>query len=407
MSQHFHSVDDAIRDIRDGKIIIIVDDEDRENEGDFVCAAETITPEIINLMISEGRGLVCVPLTDERMRDLGLDMMVDANTAMHGTGFTVTVDYVHNTTTGISASDRAATIRALADPAAKPSDFARPGHIFPLRAVPGGVLRRAGHTEAAVDLAVMAGLHPVGVVCEILNEDGSMARTPQLLKLAKKHGLAIISVQALIAHRVAKEKLVRRVTDARLPTRYGDFRIHLFESILDGKEHLALVCGDISGPDPVLVRVHSECITGDTFGSLRCDCKDQLNAAMMMVEREGRGIILYMRQEGRGIGLAAKLMAYDLQDHGRDTVEANIELGYRDDLRDYGIGAQILAELGVHHMRLLTNNPKKIVGLQSYGLDVVERVPIESAPNEVNAFYLETKRDKMGHHILAGHKAKK
>jgi 3,4-dihydroxy 2-butanone 4-phosphate synthase/GTP cyclohydrolase II len=407
MSQHFNTVDEAIRDIRDGKLIIIVDDEDRENEGDFVCAAETITPEIINLMISEGRGLVCVPLTDGRMRDLGLDMMVDANTAMHGTGFTVTVDYVHNTTTGISASDRAATIRALADPAAKPSDFARPGHIFPLRAVPGGVLRRAGHTEAAVDLAVMAGLHPVAVVCEILNEDGTMARTPQLVKLAKKHGLAIISVQALIAHRVAGEKLVRRVTDARLPTRYGDFRIHLFESVLDGKEHLALVCGDIAGPDPVLVRVHSECITGDTFGSLRCDCKDQLNAAMMMVEREGRGIILYMRQEGRGIGLAAKLMAYNLQDHGRDTVEANIELGYRDDLRDYGIGAQILAELGVHHMRLLTNNPKKIVGLQSYGLDVVERVPIESVPNEVNAFYLETKRDKMGHHILAGHKTKK
>ncbi|MBL0173976.1 MAG: bifunctional 3,4-dihydroxy-2-butanone-4-phosphate synthase/GTP cyclohydrolase II [Ignavibacteria bacterium] len=407
MSPHFHSVADAIRDLREGKLIIIVDDEDRENEGDFVCAAETITPEIVNIMISEGRGLVCVPITDERMRELGLDMMVDTNTAIHGTNFTITVDYVHNTTTGISASDRTATIRALADPATRPSDLARPGHIFPLRAVPGGVLRRAGHTEAAVDLARMAGLQPVAVLCEILNEDGTMARTPQLLKIAKKHGLTIISVQALIAERVAKERLVKRLTDARLPTRYGDFRIHLYESVLDGKEHLALVRGDIAGDEPVLVRVHSECITGDTFGSLRCDCKDQLNAAMMMVEREGRGVILYMRQEGRGIGLANKLRAYNLQDDGRDTVEANIELGFRDDLRDYGIGAQILADLGVHKMRLLTNNPKKIVGLQSYGLDVVERIPIESPPNEVNAFYLETKRDKMGHHILAKEKLKK
>jgi 3,4-dihydroxy 2-butanone 4-phosphate synthase / GTP cyclohydrolase II len=407
MSPHFHSVADAIRDLRDGKLIIIVDDEDRENEGDFVCAAETITPEIVNIMISEGRGLVCVPITDERMRELGLDMMVDTNTAIHGTNFTITVDYVHNTTTGISASDRTATIRALADPATKPSDLARPGHIFPLRAVPGGVLRRAGHTEAAVDLARMAGLQPVAVLCEILNEDGTMARTPQLLKIAKKHGLTMISVQALIAERVAKERLIKRLTDARLPTRYGDFRIHLYESVLDGKEHLALVRGDITGDEPVLVRVHSECITGDTFGSLRCDCKDQLNAAMMMVEREGRGVILYMRQEGRGIGLANKLRAYNLQDDGRDTVEANIELGFRDDLRDYGIGAQILADLGVHKMRLLTNNPKKIVGLQSYGLDVVERIPIESPPNEVNAFYLETKRDKMGHHIMAKEKSKK
>jgi 3,4-dihydroxy 2-butanone 4-phosphate synthase/GTP cyclohydrolase II len=315
----------------------------------------------------------------------------------------VTVDYVHGTTTGISASDRAATIRALADPATRPADLARPGHIFPLKAVPGGVLRRAGHTEAAVDLARMAGLQPVGVVCEILKEDGTMARTTELVAAARHFGLKIIAVNQLIEYRVKKEKLVKKEIVTHLPTRYGEFNIHLYTNILDNKEHLALVRGSIDDGEPVLVRVHSECLTGDTFGSLRCDCKDQLNAAMMMVEREGRGVVLYMRQEGRGIGLANKLRAYNLQDAGFDTVQANIELGFRDDLRDYGIGAQILADLGVRKMRLMTNNPKKIVGLKSYGLEVVERVPIESMPNDINEYYLQTKRDKMGHLILHQH----
>jgi 3,4-dihydroxy 2-butanone 4-phosphate synthase / GTP cyclohydrolase II len=403
MEQPFNTIEEAIAAIRAGDVIIIVDDEDRENEGDFVCAAEQITPEIVNFMVTEGRGMVCVPLTDERMAALDLPMMVEGGTALHGTNFTVTVDYVHGTTTGISAADRAATIRALADPAAKAGDFARPGHIFPLRAVPGGVLRRAGHTEAVVDLARLAGLQPVGVVCEILKADGTMARIGELRAMAAQHRLVMISVNQLIAHRVASEKLVKRETVANLPTRYGDFRIHLYTNVLDSKEHLALVKGTVDDGAPVLVRVHSECLTGDTFGSRRCDCKDQLNAAMMMVEREGRGVVLYMRQEGRGIGLLNKLKAYNLQDAGMDTVQANLELGFIDDLRDYGIGAQILADLGVRKMRLLTNNPKKIVGLSSYGLEVTERVPIEAMPNEVNEFYLRTKRDKLGHLILHPH----
>jgi 3,4-dihydroxy 2-butanone 4-phosphate synthase/GTP cyclohydrolase II len=334
------------------------------------------------------------------MEELQLGMMVDGNTALHGTNFTVTVDYVHGTTTGISASDRAATIRALADPSTKPTDLARPGHIFPLKAVPGGVLRRAGHTEALVDLTRFAGLQPVGVLCEILKEDGTMARTTELMEIARKFSLKIIAVNQLIAYRVQKEQLVKREIITRLPTRYGDFNLHLYTNLLDNKEHLALVRGTIDDGEPVLVRVHSECLTGDTFGSLRCDCKDQLNAAMMMIERENRGVLLYMRQEGRGIGLANKLRAYNLQDAGFDTVQANIELGFRDDLRDYGIGAQILVDLGVRKMRLLTNNPRKIVGLKSYGLEVVERIAIESMPNEVNEYYLRTKRDKMGHFIL-------
>ncbi len=400
MAHQFNTIDEAIEAIRAGEMIIIVDDEDRENEGDFVCAAEMITPEIVNFMVRHGRGMVCVPLTEERMEQLQLGMMVDGNTALHGTNFTVTVDYIHETTTGISASDRAATIRALADPATPPSDLARPGHIFPLKAVPGGVLRRAGHTEAAVDLARMAGLQPVGVVCEILKEDGTMARTTELVAIAKEFNLRIIAVNQLIEYRVKKEKLVKKEIVTHLPTRYGEFEIHLYTNTVDNKEHLALVRGTIDDGEPVLVRVHSECLTGDTFGSLRCDCKDQLNAAMMMVEREGRGVVLYMRQEGRGIGLANKLRAYNLQDAGFDTVQANIELGFRDDLRDYGIGAQILADLGVRKMRLMTNNPKKIVGLKSYGLEIVERVPIESMPNEINENYLTTKRDKMGHLIM-------
>ncbi len=403
MAHQFNTIEEAIEAIRAGEVIIIVDDEDRENEGDFVCAAEKTTPDIVNFMVRHGRGMVCVPLTEERMDQLQLGMMVDGNTALHGTNFTVTVDYLHGTTTGISASDRAATIRSLADPATSPADLARPGHIFPLKAVPGGVLRRAGHTEAAVDLARMAGLQPVGVVCEILKEDGTMARTTELVAAAKHFGLKIIAVNQLIEYRVKKEKLVKKEIVTHLPTRYGEFNIHLYTNILDNKEHLALVRGTIDDGAPVLVRVHSECLTGDTFGSLRCDCKDQLNAAMMMVEREGRGVVLYMRQEGRGIGLANKLRAYNLQDAGFDTVQANIELGFRDDLRDYGIGAQILADLGVRKMRLMTNNPKKIVGLKSYGLEVVERVPIESMPNDVNEYYLQTKRDKMGHLILHQH----
>lgn len=403
MAYQFNTIDEALEALRAGEVLIVVDDEDRENEGDFVCAAEKITPEIVNFMVSQGRGMVCVPLTEERMNELRLGMMVDGNTALHGTNFTVTVDYIHGTTTGISASDRAATIRALADPGTLPTDLARPGHIFPLKAVPGGVLRRAGHTEALVDLTRMAGLQPVGVLCEILKEDGTMARTPELMDMAERYKLKIIAVNQLIEYRVKKEKLVKREIITKLPTRYGEFDLHLYTNLLDNKEHLAMVKGTINDGEPVLVRVHSECLTGDTFGSLRCDCKDQLNAAMMQIEREGRGVMLYMRQEGRGIGLANKLRAYNLQDAGFDTVQANLELGFRDDLRDYGIGAQILADLGVTKMRLLTNNPKKIVGLKSYGLEVVERVPIESMPNEVNEYYLKTKRDKMGHLILHQH----
>jgi 3,4-dihydroxy 2-butanone 4-phosphate synthase / GTP cyclohydrolase II len=398
--EQFHMIEEAIEDFRNGKIVIVVDDEDRENEGDFVLAAEKVTPEAINFFVTEGRGVVCSPLTAERAKELNLDPMVEANTSLHETPFTVSIDYLHGTTTGVSVSDRAITVRALADPNAQAQDFARPGHIFPLRAMDGGVLRRAGHTEAVVDLCKLSGLTPAGVLCEILAEDGTMARVPQLLNIADKFNLKIITVRALIEYRIRRDKLVQRLVSTNLPSIYGKFRIHLYKSQTDSKEHIALVKGEISPEIPTLVRVHSECLTGDVFGSLRCDCNAQLVSSMQMIEKEGCGVILYMRQEGRGIGLLNKLKAYSLQDEGLDTVEANEKLGFRADLRDYGIGAQILRDLGVGKMRLLTNNPKKIIGLTGYGLEVIERVSLEIHPNGYNERYLATKRDKLGHLIL-------
>lgn len=405
-SHGFHSIDEAIEDFRKGKVVIIVDDDDRENEGDYVCAAEFATPEVINFMAREGRGIICAPTTGTRAKELGLDMMVESNTSLHETSFTVSIDYIHGTTTGVSAADRSATVRALADPNAKPSDFARPGHVFPLKALDGGVLRRAGHTEAVVDLCKLAGVFPAGVLCEIMNEDGTMARVPDLVHIAKRFDLKIITVRDLIEYRMQREKLVERIVTTTLPTKYGEFTIHLYRSVTDSQEHIALTKGEIDPAKPVLVRVHSECLTGDLFGSLRCDCNEQLTSALRMVDRAGRGVVLYMRQEGRGIGLVNKLKAYKLQDDGLDTVEANEKLGFRPDLRDYGIGAQILRDLGVAKMQLLTNNPKKVVGLHGYGLDIVERVPLEMDPNEVNEKYLRTKRDKLGHLILVDPRSK-
>ena len=400
----FSTIEEAITDIRKGKVVIIVDDEDRENEGDFVVAAEQCTPEIINFMSKHGRGIICTALTPQRTQELALDMMVESNTSLHETSFTVSVDYVHGTTTGVSAFDRAATVRSLIDPKTKPGDLARPGHIFPLRALDGGVLRRTGHTEAVVDLCRLAGLCPAGVLCEILKDDGSMARIPELEQIAKQFRLHMIAVRSLIEFRMQREKLVHRLVSTKLPTRYGLFDAHLYKSESDNKEHLALVKGQIRPEIPTLVRVHSECLTGDVFGSLRCDCADQLHAAMELVEKEGNGVILYMRQEGRGIGLANKLKAYGFQDEGLDTVEANEKLGFRADLRDYGIGAQILRDLGISNIRLMTNNPKKVVGLHGYGLEIVERIPLEVEPHSINEKYLKTKRDKLGHLILLNQK---
>ena len=393
------SIPEAIRRFKRGEILIIVDDEDRENEGDFVTAADLITPEKINFMAKYGRGLICVSMTGDRLEMLDLDPMVDENTSIRGTAFTVSVDALHNTTTGVSAHDRAVTVRVLIDPKTKPEDLARPGHIFPLRASEGGVLSRAGHTEAVVDFGRLAGMTRAGVLCEIMDEDGTMARLPVLEKIADKFQLAVITIRDLIAYRNVHDKLVRKIASTRFPTKHGDFILHLYESDIDDHHHLALVKGEIRPDTPVLVRVHSECLTGDVLGSLRCDCGDQLARSLDEIEKEGTGIFLYMRQEGRGIGLSNKILAYQLQDQGKDTVEANEALGFPPDLRDYGIGAQILVDLGARKLKLLTNNPKKIVGLQGYGLEVVERVPIEIQPNSINDRYLETKRDKLGHLI--------
>jgi len=395
------TVQQAIEDIRNGKIVIVVDDEERENEGDFVTAARNVTPSIINFMAREGRGLICAPIIESRADMLGLELMVSSNTSLHETPFTIPIDLKgHGCTTGISAPDRAKTIRALIDPKTKPDDFAKPGHIFPLRAKQGGVIRRSGHTEAAIDMARLAGFEPVGAICEILNEDGTMARLPELRKLADKHGLHIISIKDIISYRLNNESLIERLVEkVDLPTEFGDFRIIAYRQITTNEVHLALVKGEWTLDESILVRVHSSCVTGDIFGSYRCDCGPQLHRAMKMVEKEGKGIVIYMNQEGRGIGLVNKLKAYRLQESGMDTVEANIHLGFNPDERDYGVGAQILRDLGVHHIRLITNNPAKRIGLEAYGLDIIEHIPLEIESNKYNKNYLRTKKQKMGHDL--------
>ncbi|MFD0586852.1 bifunctional 3,4-dihydroxy-2-butanone-4-phosphate synthase/GTP cyclohydrolase II [Paenibacillus sp. GCM10027627] len=392
----FDTIEDALRDLMQGRPVIVVDDEDRENEGDLIALAEETTPEVINFMISEARGLVCVPITQERAEQLDLPPMVSHNTDYHGTAFTVSVDHV-STTTGISAYERSVTVKALIDPDAKAADFRRPGHIFPLIAKEGGVLRRAGHTEAAIDLANLCGSKPAGVICEIIKEDGTMARLPDLVEFKKKHGLKLITIEELIRYRNAKEKLVERAVEVNMPTDFGQFKAIAYTNQIDQKEHVAMVKGEINPAEPTLVRVHSECLTGDIFHSHRCDCGPQLEAALRQIDEAGSGVLLYMRQEGRGIGLINKLKAYELQEQGFDTVEANIKLGFAPDLREYGIGAQILKDLGVTQMRLLTNNPRKIKGLEGYGLEVVERVAIQMEANDNNRNYLRTKRTKLGH----------
>jgi 3,4-dihydroxy 2-butanone 4-phosphate synthase/GTP cyclohydrolase II len=393
----FDAVDDVVKDIAQGRIVIVTDDADRENEGDLVMAAEKVTPDAVNFMTKHGRGLICVPISNDRAEQLGLQRMVAQNRELYRTDFTVSVDAARGVTTGISAHDRAKTIRAIADPKSSPEDLVQPGHVFPLRAKDGGVLRRAGHTEAAVDLASLAGLQPAGVLCEILHDDGTMARLPELMEFRKKHNLRICTIQSLIAHRRVREKLVELEQVIKLPTDYGDFDLHLYRSKLDGRHHLALVKGKIDQACATLVRVHSECLTGDVFGSRRCDCGNQLHAALRQIAEEGNGVLVYMRQEGRGIGLAAKIHAYKLQEEGLDTVEANAKLGFATDLRDYGLGAQILFDLGVRKFRFLTNNPKKVVGLEGYGMQMVEQVPIRCEANPHNAKYLETKKVKLGH----------
>ncbi len=398
MYMNFNSIEEALDDIKKGKMVILVDDEDRENEGDLTMAAEKVTPEAINFMAIHGRGLICLSLTPERVEHLQLPLMTTDNTSSFGTAFTISIEAKKGVTTGISAADRATTIKAAINPKARPEDLARPGHVFPLRSKPGGVLQRTGQTEGSVDLARLAGLYPAGVICEIMNDDGTMSRVPQLTEFARKHGMKIVTVKDLIAYRIKKESLVRRVAVTKLPTSYGnEFTAILYANDIDCLSHIALVKGDIKPNDDVMVRVHSECLTGDVFGSLRCDCGEQLHNAMQMIDAEGKGVILYMRQEGRGIGIEGKLKAYELQDTGKDTVEANLALGFKADLRDYGVGAQILRDLGVRKIKLLTNNPKKIVGLEGYGLTVVKRVPIEMHPHAKNLRYLTVKKNKLGH----------
>jgi 3,4-dihydroxy 2-butanone 4-phosphate synthase / GTP cyclohydrolase II len=397
MKKTFDSIESVIADLRKGKMVIVVDDADRENEGDLIMAAEHVTPAAVNFMAKHGRGLICVPTTSERLDQLGIGRMVRTNRETFKTDFQVSVDAARQITTGISAADRAETIRILAEPTAMPEDLVQPGHVFPLRARPGGVLQRAGHTEAAVDLVQLAGTRPIGVICEIMNDDGTMARLPELLKFAKKHRLKICTIEDLIKYRRTREKLVEREEVVKMPTEFGDFDLYLYRTQLDNQHHLALVRGDVAGKQNVLVRVHSECLTGDVFSSRRCDCGPQLHQAMRQVAEAGRGVIVYMRQEGRGIGLAPKIRAYKLQEQGYDTVEANKKLGFDMDLREYGLGAQILVDLGLKTIRLLTNNPKKVVGLEGYGLEIVEQVPIKVKPNPHNKKYLKTKREKLGH----------